>query len=97
MPTRSAASLRAERIDRWPKPVVSSRLCRISTEEHPPGEERRRDAAPVPSRFCQPRLNTRLNITSGQPASRLPRVRHTCSEKRGQLTESKINRDYVFL
>jgi len=35
--------------------------------------------------------------STSRPASRLPRVRHTCSDKRGQLTGPKINRDYVFL
>ena len=78
MPTRLEASLRVERDNRRPKLVVSPHLCRISTEEYPPGEERRRDVAPVPSQFCQPRLN----ITSGHSASRLPRVRHTCPDKR---------------
>jgi len=57
MPTRPAASLMAERNDRRPKPIVSPRVCRISTEEHPPGEERRGDVALVPSRFCQHRFN----------------------------------------
>jgi hypothetical protein len=46
-------------------------------------EKRRSDVASfsLGPWFCQPRLNT-----SDQSASRLSRVRHTCSDNRGQLT-----------
>jgi len=67
MPTRPAASLMAERNDRRPKPIVSLRVCRISTEEHPPGEERRGDVALVPSRFCQPRFTVTVRLDNPAP------------------------------